>query len=117
MRSTLPLAVIAVLCLLLPGCGGSEDVHETLAGTPAAINVVKDVEAMAHACKRPSRKSHQAGVKAYTDLARVTSIHPNATFGPGEAEVTMRQLLHRAVEKTGHCIGVSVDASGRYHVD
>jgi hypothetical protein len=56
-------------------------------------------------------------VQAYTDLARITSIHPDATFGPGEAEVTMRQLLHRSVEKTGHCIGVSVDKSGRYHVD
>jgi hypothetical protein len=56
-------------------------------------------------------------VKAYADLARITSIHPNATFGPGEAEVTMRQLLRRSVEKTGHCIGVSVDASGRYHVN
>jgi hypothetical protein len=113
----LPIAAIAVLALLLAGCGGSEDVHESLAGTPAAINVVKDVEAMARACKKPSKKSRQAGVQAYTDLARVTSIHPNATFGPGEAEVTMRQLLRRSVEKTGHCIGVSVDADGRYHVD
>jgi preprotein translocase subunit Sss1 len=50
----LPIAVIAVLGLLLVGCGGSEDVHESLAGTPAAINVVKDVEAMARACKKPS---------------------------------------------------------------
>ena len=113
----LPIAAIAVLGLLVAGCGGSEDVHESLAGTPAAINVVKDVEAMAHACKKPSKKSHQEGVQAYTDLARITSIHPNATFGPGEAEVTMRQLLHRSVEKTGHCIGVSVDKNGRYHVD
>jgi hypothetical protein len=116
-RLPLPLAALATAALLLAGCGGSDTTLESLAGTPAAINIVKDVEAMAHACKKPSKKSHQAGVKAYTDLARITSIHPNATFGPGDAEVTMRQLLHRSVEKTGHCIGVSVDASGRYHVE
>jgi hypothetical protein len=113
----LPLAAIAALALLLGGCGGDEDVHESLAGTPAAINIVKDVEAMAHACKAPSKKSHQAGVKAYTDLARLTSIHPEATFGPDTSEVTMRQLLRRSVEKTGHCIGVSVDKSGKYSVE
>jgi hypothetical protein len=117
-RRLLPLALVAGTALvLLAGCGGNEETLESLAGTPAAINIVKDVEAMAHACKQPSKKSHQAGVKAYSDLARITSIHPNATFGPGDAEVTMRQLLRRSVEKTGHCIGVSVDASGRYHVD
>jgi hypothetical protein len=113
-RRLLPLALAAVF---LVGCGGNDATLESLAGTPAAINIVKDVETMAHACKKPSKGSHQAGVKAYSDLARITSIHPNATFGPGEAEVTMRQLLRRSVEKTGHCIGVSVDASGRYHVD
>ena len=119
-RRPLPLALVAALAatsLLVAGCGGSDETLESLAGTPAAINIVKDVEAMAHACKQPSKNSRQAGVKAYSDLARITSIHPNATFGPGEAEVTMRQLLRRSVEKTGHCIGVSVDASGRYHVD
>jgi hypothetical protein len=113
----LSVAAIAALALLLAGCGGDEATHESLAGTPAAINIVKDVEAMAHACKAPGKGSRQAGVKAYTDLARITSIHPNATFGPQDTEVTMRRLLHRSVEKTGHCIGVSVDASGRYHVD
>ncbi len=116
-RLRLFLPAIAALGLLLAGCGGSEVTHESLAGTPAAINIVKDVEAMARACKKPSKKSRQAGVKAYVDLARITAIHPNATFGPGEAEVTMRQLLRRSVEKTGHCIGVSVDGSGRYHAD
>ncbi len=113
----LPLAAIAALVLFAAGCGGSEDTLESLAGTPAAINIVKDVEAMANACKRPSRKSHQAGVQAYTDLARITSIHPNATFGPEDTEVTMQQLLHRSVEKTGHCIGVSVDKRGMYQVE
>ncbi|HEY2055156.1 MAG TPA: hypothetical protein VGH14_14590 [Solirubrobacterales bacterium] len=117
MRALLPLATIAALGLLLGGCGGSEETLESLAGTPAAINIVKDVEAMARACKQPSRKSYQAGVKAYTDLARLTSIHPNATFGPEDTEVTMRQLLRRSVEKTGHCIGVSVDKNGQYHVN
>jgi uncharacterized lipoprotein YajG len=112
----LPLALLAA-ALLLAGCGGNDETLESLAGTPAAINIVKDVEAMAHACKQPGKKSRQAGVKAYADLAKITSIHPNATFGPDDTEVTMRQLLRRSVEKTGHCIGVSVDASGRYHVD
>jgi hypothetical protein len=116
-RLPLPLAAIAALILLVAGCGGNDDTLESLAGTPAAINIVKDIEAMAHACKRPSKKSHQAGVQAYADLAKITSIHPNATFGPDDTEVTMRQLLRRSVERTGHCIGVSVDASGRYHVD
>jgi hypothetical protein len=111
------LLSLAAIVLLVTGCGGNEETLESLAGTPAAINIVKDVEAMAHACKEPSKKSHQAGVKAYADLAKITSIHPNATFGPDDTEVTMRQLLHRSVEKTGHCIGVSVDASGRYHVN
>ena len=113
----LPVAALATLALLVTGCGGNDETLESLAGTPAAINIVKDVEAMARACKQPSKQSRQAGVKAYADLARITSIHPNATFGPGEAEVTMKQLLRRSVEKTGHCIGVSVDASGRFHVD
>jgi hypothetical protein len=114
----LPLAAIAALALLVAGCGsGGEETHESLAGTPAAIDIVKDVEAMAHACKAPGKKSHQEGVKAYADLAKITSIHPNATFGPDSSEVTMRQLLRRSVEKTGHCIGVSVDKSGQYHVD
>jgi len=117
MRRLLPLAAIAALALLVAGCGGSEETHESLAGTPAAISIVKDVEAMARACKRPGKASRQAGIKAYADLARITSIHPDATFGPDESEVTMRQLLRRSVEKTGHCIGVSVDASGRYHAD
>lgn len=117
MRRFLPLAAIAALALLAAGCGGDEATLESLAGTPAAIKIVKDVEAMAHACKAPGKKSHQAGVTAYADLARITSIHPNATFGPADTEVTMRQLLRRSVEKTGHCIGVSVDKSGRYHVD
>jgi hypothetical protein len=116
-RAPLPLAAIAVLVLLLGGCGSNEETLESLAGTPAAINIVKDVEAMAHACKEPSKKSHQAGVQGYANLAKITAIHPNATFGPDDTEVTMRQLLRRSVEKTGHCIGVSVDKSGQYRVD
>jgi hypothetical protein len=116
-RALLPLAAIATLALLLAGCGSDENTLESLAGTPAAIHIVKDVEAMAHACKKPSQKSHQAGVKAYANLAKITSIHPDATFGPEDTEVTMRQLLRRSVEKTGNCIGVSVDAKGQYHVD
>ena len=55
--------------------------------------------------------------KAYANLAKITSIHPNATFGPDDTEVTMRQLLRRSVEKTGHCIGVSVDKKGEFHVE
>ena len=119
MHRRLPLALVAALAaaaLLVAGCGGDDETLESLAGTPAAINIVKDVEAMAHACKQPSKKSRQAGVKAYADLAKITSIHPNATFGPGDAEVTMKQLLRRSVEKTGHCIGVSVDKNGKYSV-
>jgi hypothetical protein len=113
----LPLAALLAAALLVSGCGSDEDVHESLAGTPAAISIVKDVEAMAHACKKPSKKSRHAGVKAYSELARITSIHPEATFGPDSSEVTMRQLLRRSVEKTGHCIGVSVDKSGKYSVE
>lgn len=117
MRALLSLVAIAALVLALAGCGGDEDTLESLAGTPASIHIVKDVEAMAHACKKPSKKSRQAGVKAYANLAKLTSIHPDATFGPEDTEVTMRQLLRRSVEKTGRCIGVSVDAHGKYHVD
>ena|ERR1700761_304202 len=109
----LPLAAIAAL-LLLAGCGGSEDVHESLAGTPAAVHIVSDVETMARACKEHTKKARQAGVKAFTGLAAITAIHPEATFGPEGTDVTMRQLLRRTVDKTGHCIGVSVDAHGKY---
>lgn len=117
MRALLPLAAIVALALLVSGCGGDGETLESLAGTPAAIHIVKDVEAMARACKKPSKKSRQAGVKGYANLAKITSIHPNATFGPEDTEVTMRELLRRSVEKTGHCIGVSVDKNGKYHVD
>lgn len=117
MRAIPALLAIAATTLLMAGCGGEETTHESLAGTPAAIHVVKDVEAMARACERPGRGTRRAAIQAYTDLARITSIHPRATFGPEDGEVTMRRLLHRAVEKTGRCIGVSVDARGRYHVD
>jgi hypothetical protein len=111
----LPLAAIAALALLLSGCGSSGTTLESLAGTPAAIHIVEDVEAMAHACAKPDKKSRQAGVKAYTGLAEITAIHPQATFGPEGTDVTMRRLLRRTVEKTGHCIGVSVDAKGEFH--
>jgi hypothetical protein len=114
-RRLLPLASIA-LALLIAGCGSSGTTLESLAGTPAAINIVKDVEAMAHACAKPSKKARQAGVKAYTDLAGITAIHPNATFGPEGTDVTLRQLLRRTIEKTGHCIGVSVDAKGEFQI-
>jgi hypothetical protein len=114
-RRLRPLAAIAAVALLVAGCGSSGTTLESLAGTPAAINIVKDVEAMAHACAKPSRKSHQAGVKAYTDLAGITAIHPNATFGPEGTNVTLRQLLRRTVEKTGPCFGVRVDANGKFH--
>ncbi len=117
MRALLPLAAIVVLALLLVGCGGNDETLESLAGTPAAIHIVDDVEAMAHACEEPGKRSRQAGVRGYANLAKLTSIHPNATFGPEDTEVTMSQLLRRSVRKTGHCIGVSVDAGGRYHVD
>jgi PBP1b-binding outer membrane lipoprotein LpoB len=112
------LAVIVALAILLSGCGGDENTLESLAGTPASTHIVKDVEAMAHACAQKSQKTRQAGIEAYTNLAKITSIHPNATFGPEEnAELTMRQLLRRTVEKTGHCIGVSVDSKGQFHAD
>jgi hypothetical protein len=110
----LPLAAIAAI-LLLAGCGGEENTLESLAGTPAAIHIVNDVEAMAHACKKPTKKAHQAGVKGFTGLAGIAAIHPEATFGPEGTDVTIRQLLRRTVEKTGHCIGVSVDAQGKFH--
>lgn len=115
MRALLPLAAIVAIALLIGGCGSDEDTLESLAGTPAAIHIVKDVEAMAHACRKKTAKARQAGVKAYTGLAQITAIHPHATFGPEGTDVTMRQLLRRTVEKTGRCIGVSVDASGKYH--
>lgn len=115
MRALLPFAAIVAVVLVISGCGGDENTLESLAGTPAAINIVKDVEAMAHACKKQTAKARQAGVQAYTGLAQITAIHPQATFGPEGTNVTMRQLLRRTVEKTGHCIGVSVDAHGKYH--
>jgi hypothetical protein len=112
------LAVIVALAIFVSGCGGDENTLESLAGTPASTHIVNDVEAMAHACAEKNQKARQAAVKAYTNLAKITSIHPNATFGPEEnAELTMRQLLRRTVEKTGHCIGVSVDSKGQFHAD
>ncbi|MBN9622283.1 MAG: hypothetical protein J0H06_04900 [Actinobacteria bacterium] len=115
MRAPLPLAAVASVALLLAGCGGSGTTLESLAGTPAAIHIVEDVEAMAHACAKPGKKTREAGIKGFTDLAGITAIHPQATFGPEGTDVTMRQLLRRTVEKTGHCIGVSVDSKGKYH--
>jgi hypothetical protein len=109
------LAALAAVALLLAGCGSSGTTLESLAGTPASIHIVEDVEAMAHACAKPSKKSRAAGVKGFTDLAGITAIHPQATFGPEGTDVTMRQLQRRSVEKTGHCIGVRVDAKGNYH--
>jgi hypothetical protein len=120
-RSLLPvrfvasLAAIVTLALLISGCGGDENTLESLAGTPAAIHIVKDVEAMSRACQKKTAKARAAGVKAFTELAQITAIHPKATFGPEDTDVTMHQLLRRTVEKTGHCIGVTVDAHGRYH--
>src|ERR1700735_1660184 len=102
----------------MSGCGGGEDTLKPRPGTPASTHIVKDVEAMAHACAKETKKAREAGVKAYTNLAKITSIHPHATFGPEKsAELTMRQLLRRTVEKTGHCIGVSVDSKGQFHVN
>jgi hypothetical protein len=116
-RAVLPIAAIAILALLISGCGGDEDTHESLAGTPAAIHIVKDVEAMSHACDKKTKKARETGVNGYTNLAKITAIHPGATFGPEEEnELTMRQLLRRTVEKTGHCIGVSVDAMGEFQI-
>ncbi len=118
MRAIAILAAVVALAVLVSGCGGDEDTLESLAGTPASTHIVKDVEAMAHACAQKSQKTRQAGIKAYANLAKITAIHPNATFGPEEnEELTMRQLLRRTVEKTGHCIGVSVDTTGQFHVD
>ncbi len=115
MRALLPIAAIAVVALLLAGCGGDEDTHESLAGTPAAINIVNDVEAMSEACTKQTKEARQAGVKGFTNLAKLTSIHPGATFGPEEEnELTMHQVLRKTVEKTGHCIGVTVNAQGEY---
>jgi hypothetical protein len=114
-RASLPLAAIALLGLPFAGCGSSATTLESLAGTPAAIHIVEDVEAMARACAKPGKKTREAGVKAFTDLAGITVIHPQATFGPEGTDVTMRELQRRTVERTGHCIGVSVDAKGKYH--
>jgi hypothetical protein len=112
------LAVVVALAILVSGCGGDEDTLESLAGTPASVHIVNDVETMAKACAEETKKARQAGVKAYLGLAKITAIHPNATFGPEEnAELTMRQLLRRTVEKTGHCIGISVDKSGEFHAE
>ncbi len=118
MRAIPILAAVVALAILLGGCGGDENTLESLAGTPASVHIVNDVETMANACAKQTKKARQAGVKAYTNLAKITSIHPNATFGPEEnAELTMRQLLRRTVEKTGHCIGVSVDSKGQFHAN
>jgi hypothetical protein len=114
-RPLLPLAAIVAITLLLSACGGDENTLESLAGTPDAVHIVNDVEAMAHACKEQTHKARETGVKAFTNLAKITSIHPKATFGPEGTDVTMHQLLRRTVEKTGHCIGVTVDAQGKYH--
>jgi hypothetical protein len=117
-RTLLLFAALAATAIAIAGCGGDENTLESLAGTPASTHIVKDVEEMAHACAEKSQKTRQAGIKAYANLAKITSIHPNATFGPEEnAELTMRQLLRRTVEKTGHCIGVSVDSKGQFHAD
>ncbi len=117
MRAVLLFAAVAVAVLAIAGCGGDEDTLESLAGTPAAVHIVKDVEAMAHACSKPSKEARQAGVTGFTNLAAITAIHPDATFGPEGTDVTMRQLLRRTVQKTGHCIGVSVDAQGKFHTN
>jgi hypothetical protein len=118
MRAVPFLAAIVALAILVGGCGGDENTLESLAGTPASVHIVNDVETMAHACAKESKKAREAAVKAYTNLAKITSIHPNATFGPEEdSELTMHQLLRRTVEKTGHCIGVSVDKKGEFHVE
>jgi hypothetical protein len=110
------LAAIVALAILLSACGGDEDTLESLAGTPASIHIVNDVETMAKACAKENKKTREAAEMAYANLAKITSIHPNATFGPEEGEeLTMRQLLRRTVEKTGHCIGLSVDAKGQFH--
>jgi len=117
-RAVLLLAAIAATAIVIAGCGGSEDKLESLAGTPASVHIVNDVETMARACAKEGKETRKAAEKAYANLAKITAIHPNATFGPEEdAELTMRQLLRRTVEKTGHCIGVSVDASGQFHVE
>lgn len=117
MRALLPIAAIAIVGLLLGGCGGGDsETLESLAGTPAATHIVKDVETMAHSCKQSSKQARKAGVAAYTGLAELAAIHPKATFGPEGTTVTLHQLLRRAVEKTGHCFGVTVDSKGRYHV-
>ena len=116
MRTRSPIVAILAVALLLAGCGSSGTTLESLAGTPAAINIVKDVETMAHACAKPSKKARQAGLKSYTDLAGITAIHPNATFGPEGTDVILRQLLRRTIEKTGRCIGVSVDAKGEFQI-
>lgn len=118
MRAVPILAAVVALAILVSGCGGDENTLESLAGTPASVHIVNDVETMANACAKETKKAREAGIKAYTNLAKITSIHPNATFGPEEnAELTMRQLLRRTVEKTGHCIGVSVDSKGEFHAD
>jgi hypothetical protein len=112
------LAAVVALAILVGGCGGDENTLESLAGTPASVHIVNDVETMAHACAKKTEESREAAIKAYTNLAKITSIHPEATFGPEEnEELTMRQLLRRTVEKTGHCIGVSVDKKGEFHVE
>jgi hypothetical protein len=117
-RVLLPVTAICAAALLLSACGGDSETRESLAGTPAAIHIVKDVEAMAHSCQAKSKKARQAAVKAYTGLAKISAIHPDATFGPEEgSELTMRQLQRRTIEKVGHCFGVTVDAKGQYRSD
>ncbi|HEY0277485.1 MAG TPA: hypothetical protein VGC32_04380 [Solirubrobacterales bacterium] len=118
MRAVTILAAIVALAILVSACGGDENTLESLAGTPASVHIVNDVETMAKACAKETKKAREAGVKAYLNLAKLTAIHPDATFGPEEnAELTMRQLLRRTVEKTGHCIGISVDKTGEFHAE
>jgi hypothetical protein len=116
-RRLISIAAVGLVALLIAGCGGSDDTLESLAGTPAAVHIVSDVEAMAHSCPGKTKADRAKGLKAYEGLAQITAIHPEATFGPEGTDVTMRQLLRRTVEKTGHCFGVSVDAQGGYHVE
>ena len=70
MRAAPILAAIVALALLVSACGGDEDTLESLAGTPASVHIVKDVETMAKACAKENKKTHEAAVKAYASDVR-----------------------------------------------
>jgi hypothetical protein len=100
-RATAALA--AILLLAIAGCGGGSSSAGTLNGTPQAIRIDHDVEAIAHACAAGSGTSKQANA-ALVDLSKITAASPEATFGPEGDEVPMSEVLHRTEHHFRSCL-------------